>query len=414
MNRLYDHYRLLLGLDEHWTVVSVELSLEGRRVDIGLEFTGSQTRCPDCGQMCPRHDLAPERTWRHLDTMQFETILKGRTPRANCPQCGVKTSQVPWAEKSSRFTLMFEAFAIEVLQVASSIKSAAALLRLDWGAANEIMRRAVARGMDRRSTDAIENIGIDEKSFLKGQSYASLLIDLDGARVLEAVEGRSEESAEALLDTLKPEQKEAVHAVAVDMWQPFLSSLTAQVPQAAIVHDKFHVSKHLNEAVDKVRRAENKALDGEGDKTLSGTRQLWLFNEQHLSQEAAERFQSLKESELKTARAWAIKEHFRWFWSYHHPGYARRFFNQWYGWACRSRLTPIIKVAKMLKRHLANLLSYTQHKITNSMAEGFNSKIQSIKANARGFRSFESYRTRILFFCGKLDLLPPQVSHYFS
>lgn len=414
MNQLHEHYRLLLGLDTNWTVASVELSLEGRRVEIRLEFTGSETRCPDCGATCKRHDLTPERTWRHLDTMQFETILRARTPRANCTKCGVKTSQVPWAEKSSRFTLMFEAFAIQVLQAASSVKCAAELLGLDWGSANEIMRRAVERGLKLRSTDGVSHVGIDEKSFLKGQSYASLLIDLEGARVLEAVEGRMEESADTLLRTLSPEQRKTIKAVAVDMWQPFLNAIAKNASEAAIVHDKFHVSKHLNEALDQVRRAENKTLRQEGDETLKGTRQLWLYNEPNLTDDAAARFEFLKESELKTARAWAIKEHFRWFWTYHHPGYARQFFDKWYGWASRSRLKPIIKTARMLKRHLDNLLTYTRHKITNSMAEGFNSKIQSIKSNARGFRSFDSYRTRILFFCGKLNLLPPEVSHYFS
>ncbi len=139
-----------------------------------------------------------------------------------------------------------------------------------------------------------------------------------------------------------------------------------------------------------------------------------LFSPRNLSAAAAKRFEPLKEMELKTARAWAIKEQFRWFWTYFHKGYARQFFTQWYGWASRSRLRPIIKKAKMLKRRLENLLTYVKHKVTNAMAEGFNSKIQTLKANARGFRSFASYRIRILFYCGQLDLMPSQVSHYFS
>ncbi len=153
---------------------------------------------------------------------------------------------------------------------------------------------------------------------------------------------------------------------------------------------------------------------GGNDNRLTGTRQLWLFNEENLTEEAALRFELLKELELKTARAWAIKEHFRWFWSHHHKGYAKRFFDNWYAWAIRSRLKPIVKKAKMLQRHLDNLLTYVRHKITNAMAEGFNSKIQTIKTNARGFRSFDSYRIRILFYCGKLQLLPAETCHYFS
>ena len=414
MTDLQAHYAQLLGLDSHWRVDSVDLALEERRVEIALVHRGGELECPECGASCGCADHAPERTWRHLDTMQFETILRARVPRCRCPKCGVKTTRVPWASKSSRFTMMFEAFAIQVLQASSSVKRAALLLRLDWGSANQIMKRAVERGLERRTVDQVEHVGIDEKSFLRGQSYASLLIDLDGSRVLEVTEGRTEEAANALWQSLSGEQRKQISAVTMDMWGPYISSTKEQAPGAAIVHDKFHVSKHLNEAVDQVRRQEQKVLKSEDDDRLTGTRQLWLYSMQNLGEEAALRFEPLKEMELKTARAWAIKEQFRWFWTYHHKGYARQFFDKWYAWAVRSRLKPIAKKAKMLKRHLDNLLTYVKHKITNAMTEGFNSKIQGLKTNARGFRSFASYRVRILFFCGKLDLLPAETSHYFS
>jgi transposase len=411
MPDLQTHYALLLGLTPDWAVESIDLSLQEKRVEIRLGHQGGPLECPECGQSCSCADHAPERTWRHLDTMQFETVLRARVPRCRCQQCGVKTIAVPWASKSSRFTWMFEAFAIEVLKAASSVQAASLLLRLDWDSANLIMRRGVERGLERRTVDQVQRVGLDEKSFLRGQSYASLMFDLDGARVLEVVPERSEEAADALWESLPAEQREQVVAVCMDMSAPYLKSTGKHVPQAAIVHDKFHVSKHLNEAVDQVRREEHKRLKKEGDERLTGSRQLWLFNPLNLTDAAAERFEPLKRMELKTARAWAIKEQFRWFWTYFHKGYARQFFDRWYGWASRSRLRPVIKKAKMLKRHLENLLTYTQHKVTNAMAEGFNSKIQSLKANARGFRSFANYRTRILFFCGRLDMRPLQASH---
>jgi len=165
MNQLHEHYRLLLGLDSNWIVGDVELSLEGKRVEIRLEFTGSEVKCPECGEACGRHDLAPERTWRHLDTMQFETVLRARVPRCACSRCGVKTAAVPWADKHSRFTLLFEAFALEVLQAASNVRRAAALLALDWDAVHSIMERGVARGLARRSVERVQHVGLDEKSF---------------------------------------------------------------------------------------------------------------------------------------------------------------------------------------------------------------------------------------------------------
>jgi len=411
MNELNNHYRMLLGLDDAWLVKSVDLSMESKRVVISLEHRGGRLTCPDCGVSSTRADTAPERTWRHLDTMQFETILQARTPRCACEKCGVKTIDVPWAGKHSRFTLMFEAFAIRVLQACSSVKQAAALLRLDWDTVQGIMKRAVDRGLDRRETDQITHVGIDEKSFLRGQNYVSVMTDISGSRVLEVVQGRSEEATDLLWKTLPPEQRKEVKAVAMDMWPAFINSTEKNAPSASIVFDRFHVSKHLNEAVDQMRRQENKALMKQGDATLTGTKQLWLFNPENLSLKGYFRFSELKELSLKTGRAWAMKEQFRTFWECFSRVTAAGYFEQWYDWASKSKLAPMVAKAKMLKRHLPGLLNYFQHKMTNAMSEGFNSKIQQIKSNARGFRSFQSYRIRILFFCGKLDLLPAKVSH---
>lgn len=383
MEKLTEHYRQLLGLDASWEVSGVSLSLEEKRVEIVLQRRAGAVACPKCGAECGIADHTPERTWRHLDTMQFETILRARVPRAKCKACG-------------------------------NVKSAAGLLRLDWDSVHRIMQRAVKRGLACRELDSLPYVGIDEKSFRRGQSYISILTDLTGARVLEVSEGRDEEAANALWDNIPPEQAEQVEAVAIDMWSAFVNSAETNVPEAEIVHDRFHISKHLNDAVDQVRRREHNALKQTGDESLKGTKQLWLFNPENLSEEKWLDFQALKDLELKTSRAWAIKEQFRWFWEYRYAGNARKFFTRWYGWASRSRLKPIVKVAKMLKKRLDNLLSYFRHGITNAMSEGFNSRIQTIKSNARGFRAFDNFRTRILFYCGKLDLMPPGISHEIS
>ena len=405
------HYARLLGLDDSWQVVDVELSLEEQRVQVWLEAApGQAVRCSECGAERPLKDHAPERSWRHLDTMQFETVLITRVPRTNCPECGVKTCSVPWAEPHGRFTLMFEAFAIRVFQAAANTEQARKLLKLSWRSVQNIMDRAVERGPALRELDEVKHVGMDEKSFGRGQDYVSVMTDIDESRVLEVSRGHDEEAANELWDTLSQEQKDNVAAVAMDMWQAFENSAVRHVPKADIVHDRFHISKHLNEAVDKVRRQEHKALKKDGDETLKGTKQLWLFNPENISDAHWEEFEALKDMELKTARAWAIREQFRWFWEYQYAGNAKKFFRLWYQWASRCRLEPIKKVAKMLKRRLANILTWFRHHISNGPAEGFNSRIQSIKSAARGFRNFNNYRTRILFFCGKLELLP-QNSH---
>jgi transposase len=404
---LQKHYALLLGVGSPWEVKTVDLKLGEKKVEIELGWQwGADARCPECGRACSIHDCAPERTWRHLDTMQFMTLIRARTPRANCPEHGVKTMAVPWATPQGRFTLLFERFAVDVLRASATVSQACDLLGIGWDTAQEIMRRAVERGLERRQLEDLKHLGMDEKSFRRGQSYITLLTDLEESRVLDVVEERTVEAADRLWKTLSPEQKQGVEAVAVDMWEPFIQTIQQQVPEADIVHDKFHVSQYLGEAVDKVRRQEHKELMAQGDETLKGTRQLWLYNPQNFSPDQAEEFSVLKDLHLKVARAWAAKELFSKFWEYQEEGWARRFFKDWFGWVSRSRLKPVVAVAQMLKRHLDNLLTYLKHHITNAVTEGLNSKIQSLKSAARGFRNFRNYRIRILFFCGKLNLYP--------
>jgi len=398
------HYHALLGLDTSWTVTSVEFQPDKKRVDIHIEHSGKALSCPGCQGVCSKADMAPKRTWRHLDTMQFVTQIHASVPRSKCEQCGVLTIAVPWADKHSRFTLLFERIAIEVIQACSTIKAASVLLGLDWDATNEIMKRAVNRGLARRQLDGIENIGIDEKSFGKGHDYVSVMTDIDNSRVLEVVPDRNLESTEKLWKTLTKEQQSKIKAIAMDMWKAFMSGTQKICSQAKIVHDKFHVSKYLGEAVDAVRRKENRDLDLQGDDCLKGTRQLWLWACERLSEKDLNYLNMLRDADLKTGRAWSLKENFRHFWNCFDSETATTTFNGWYNWATHSRLRPMIKVAKMFKRHFDGLINYITHRITNAVREGFNSRIQSIKSVARGFRNFDNYRTRILFFCGKLDL----------
>ena len=412
MNELTtEHYRALLGLDANWKVTSVEFLPKQKAVDIHIVFCGSGLNCPKCRCDCTQADLAPQRSWRHLDTMQFTTTIHASVPRSKCEECGVLTLPAPWADKHSRFTLLFECMAIEVIQACSSLSSAAALLSLNWKSVHAIMERAVERGLKLRHLDEVKHVGIDEKSFGKGQDYVSVMVDIDNNRVLEVEPGRTREAVDNLWKTLAEPIRQGVAAVAMDMWQPFMESTRVACPNAEVVHDKFHVSKYLGEAVDKVRRQENKQLLEEGDDTLKGTRQLWLYAMENLPDDKSASFLSLQKEDLQTGRAWSIKENFRHFWECKTIEDADVYFRSWYSWSTRSKLPPIVKVATMLKRHLKGLLAYITHRITNATSEGFNSRIQSIKSAARGFRNFENYRTRILFFCGRLELIPSVSSH---
>jgi len=402
-----DAFSQLLGLDVNWRVSDVELALDSQRVEIAVEWAGGrEAPCPECGELSPVYDLREERSWRHLDTMQFETVLRCRVPRCRCSEHGIHTIATPWAGKHGRFTLMFEAWAIKVLQACSNVEAARRLLGLSWQQADDIRTRAVKRGIERRGEEPLERIGLDEKSFGKHHDYISLLTDLDQGRVLEVVAERKQHSADELLLTLSAQQREGIMAVAMDMWPAFMSATARHLPEATIVHDKFHIAKHLGQAVDAVRKSENKALLEQGDKSLVGEKYTVLKNPENMKPQQRERFEQIKASNLKTARAWAIKDQFSEFWTFDFVADARVHFDDWYSWAIRSRLEPIKDKARMLKKHLDGLLGYTIHPITNAVTEGLNSKIQNIKSSARGFRSFERYRVAILFYCGKLDMLP--------
>ena len=400
-----EHYRKLLQLPPPWEVTKVEESLVDQRVTVWLCWPDRvRAHCPECGREVPVYDRLAERSWRHLSVMQYRLELRCATPRCCCEKHGVKTVTVPWAEPGSRFTLHFEAFAVAVIAACRSLTQAADLLGLHWDSVQRIIDQAVMRGLARRTTEGIRRVGLDEKSFLRGQSYVSLMTDLDGQRVLEVLAGRDTQTCVKLWQALPEEQRRKVEAAAMDMGAPFIIGTRQAAPQADIVHDRFHVSKPLNEAVDQTRREESAKLAAEGDDTLKHTRFLWLHGQP--PDEHKERFEELLETNLRTAKAWAYKEQMVEFWQQPDAESGNAFFEQWYRSVMRSRLTKMKKVAKTLKNHLSGLLTYFQHRITNAITEGFNSKIQAIKADARGFRRFENYRTRILFFCGKLDMAP--------
>ncbi len=400
-------YRQLLGLPEPWVVSEVNIDFDELSVEVNVEWPRrTKAACPECGNQCSVYDRRDRRKWRHLDTMQFRTVLVCEMPRVNCPEHGVKTVEAPWADDHSRFTALFERLAIDVMLAASSQAKAKKLLALSWDEVHRIQERAVKRGLERRGDEPIDYIGVDEKSFLRGQSYVTCLFDLDKSRVLEVTRDRKESSLKEALDGMSDDQRQSVQAVAMDMWAPYVNAAEELMPKADIVHDKFHIAKFLNEAVDKVRREEHKALKGQDSGILAGTKYLWLVNPDNWTADQKTSFKELKDADLKVSRAWAIKETFSNFWSYSYVKSAIKFFRKWFFWATHSRLKPVIKAAKTIERHLDRIITYLKHRITNAVAEGINSKIQQIKAAARGFRNFENYRIAILFHCGKLSMYP--------
>jgi transposase len=302
--------------------------------------------------------------------------------------------------------MLFERFAIDVLQSCQNRDKGRNILRISWDELNHIMFKGVERGMARRTADPIPHIGIDEKNFRRGRDFVTVMSDLDRGRVIDVAEKNDTAAIDSLWQKMPKEQKDTVEAVAMDMWDAFIKSTRTHVKQADIVHDKFHVISGLSIAVDDVRKKEHAKLIEEGIKILVGTKFLWLRNIENMTDDQKAQFKQLRTEQLAVGRAWSLKELFRHFWDYTYEGSARNFFKRWYFAATHSRLGPMIKAARTIKNHFENILTYLKHHITNAFAEGINSKIQQVKMIARGFRGFENYRTAILFYCGGLDLYP--------
>lgn len=364
--------------------------------------------CPECQRELACRDHAEERTWRHLDTCQFKTFLHARVPRIDCPEHGVLQVRVPWAEVRSRFTLLMERLIIDVLQQCTTVEGARRILRISWDEAWGVMERAVARGLARKQQRVIPFFGVDEKAFRKGHRYLTVVCDLEQATVEHVAEDRKMESLEAYWRSLSPQQLEGIQGVAMDMWVPYVEATVTVVPDARekIVFDRFHIMRHMTEAVDTVRKREHRALQALGDDTLKGTKYLWLYSEESVPAAQRESFETLRGKNLKVGRAWALKESLRCLWSYLKPGWARRFFQRGYWWATHSRLEPVRKVAHLLRSHLENILTYCRHWLTNAVAEGLNSKIMAIKRKACGYRNEEHFKTALYFYCGGLNLYP--------
>jgi transposase len=381
-----DVFRTLLGLEHPWRVDQVLLSSKEKQLDLWLvHHARASFACPECGQVRPLYDHVPWRRWRHLDHGDYRTWLHARVPRVACPEHGTHQACIPWALPGARYTIAFERQAIDVL-LETDVLGGARLLHLSWHEAWHIMERAVARGQRAKKRRLLRRLGVDEKAVAKRHQYVTLVCDLDRATVEYIADDRKKTSLDAYYRSLSRRQLRGIEAVAMDMWEPFISSTVAHVPdgKAKIVFDRYHIMKHMTEAVDKVRKQEHRLLQEQGDDSLKGTKYLWLFAEENLPEQWDEWLARLQALHLKTGRAWAIKEALRDLWGYQRKGWALRHWKRWYFWASHSRLEPVVKVARMIQGHLDNVVTYFDHRITNATSEGLNSKIQTLKKTPTG------------------------------
>lgn len=404
-----DLYAKILGIESPWKVVDVDLDTGAGQVEVHVAHGGGGLQCPDCCSPAPGYDVR-ERRWRHLDTCQYQTILVAKVPRVECTEHGVRQIGVPWAEPGSRFTALFEAVVIDWLQETSA-SAVGRQLGLTWEQVDGVMQRAVRRGLARRQVTLPEQIGVDETSFQKRHEYVTIVHDAETGKVIHVADSRKKEVLTDFFGQFSIEDRERVQSVSMDMSAAYIEATKEAIPDAEkkIAFDKFHVAKHLGDGVDKVRRLEHRELRGLGDESLTKTRYLWLTHPANLRADQWLDFRDLRESNLRTARAWALKETAMQLWEYTSRTWAEKGWMRWYGWAIRSRLEPMKKVGRMIKTHLWGIINAVVTRITNARAEGLNSIVQWMKYTARGYRNRDRFRIAIYFHLGGLDLYPAGV-----
>jgi transposase len=401
-------YQQILGIESPWRVFDVELTTSDEEVRVYIQRKkGVGLSCPQCGKACAGYDTR-QRQWRHLDTCQFKTILVADVPRTQCPEHGVHQILVPWSEPGSGFTALFERLVIDWLKEAN-IKAVSERMGLGWSAVDGIMQRAVKRGLARRDdTESIRHIGVDETSFQKRHEYITVVCDHDRNRVLYLADDRKTTSLDGFYKSLSDKQKADIESVSMDMWTAFINATRNHIPDAdsKISFDRFHVTKMFNDVIDQVRRAEHKSLLSDGDNSMARSRYDWLKRLGNVSRKRWPDFKALRSIAIKTARAWAIKEHASSLWNYISRAWAEKGWKKLLGWMSRSRLPAMVKLAKTIRKHLWGIINAIVLDASNGKSESMNSRIQKVKARSHGFRNRERFRNAIYFHLGDLNLYP--------
>jgi len=407
---LEDFYTNLLEITEPWEVSSIKRDSKVKEVTAIVSLRpGTILTCPVCGKAVALHDHRTRR-WRHLDSCNHKTLIEAAVPRVSCPEHGVKQIPVSWAEKGSRFTLEFESTVLLWLKD-DPISTVADNFGLTWDEVDGIMSRAVKRGLARREKTTPKNIGIDETSFQKRHEYVTVILDKDRDVIIDILDDRKAATLKNWFKTQDKSDFSEVSSITMDMWDPFINAVKEHFPEAEslIAFDRFHIAQHFGRALDKVRSEEHRLLSKtEESSPLVKTKHQWLTNSRRVDNRSSRRrtFLSLSRMNLKTARAWRIKETAASIWNYSYMGIAKKKWQLLLGWISRCRLPPMVAVGRMVRRFLWGILNAIRLKVNNSMLEAKNARIQKIKKIACGFRNRERFKNAILFHLGGLDLMP--------
>jgi transposase len=338
--------------------------------------------------------------------MFYPTYVHCKRPKVLCPHCGVKQVTAPWERKNSRCTLLFEGYAMLVM-ADTPVAKAARLLRSDEQTLTSILRYWVNKAVAEMDLREVALLAIDETSFKRGHKYVTLIIDAAKRRVIDVEEGKDGDTIRKFVKQpeAKNGAKENITNVTSDMSKAFIGAVSEQFPNAELTVDKFHVKQKLIEALDEVRKDEQKSVADK--KRLFQGRRLFMIPERKLTAEQSVQIVEMSKLYPKTGRAYRIISAFDEFYASRTPEEAEKKFNGLYSRMRRCRLTPMKKAAETLSHHKERILSFFKSRLTNAICEGINLMVQAAKRKARGFGTIEGFKAMIYLAAGKPELALP-------
>ncbi len=379
--------------------------------------TGSRARCGNCGKKRAGYDTQGERRFDFVPLWGMAVFLIYVMRRVECRQCGVTVEMVPWASGKSPATHAYTWFLASWAKVLSWSETARRF-RTSWDVVFRAVAHAVRWGLEHRSLDGIRSIGVDELSWKKGQKYLTLVYQIDHGcrRLLHVAKDRTAKSFEGFFDMLGEERTKAIAFVASDMWKAFLNVVRRRCSEAVHVLDRFHVMQLMSKAIDDTRRQEVRLLRAQGRAPLlTKTRWLLLKRPKNLRRGERGRLRELVAINLRSVRAYLLKEQFQHFWSYKSVAGGHRFLLGWIEMAMRSRIEPINKFARTLRAHRRELLNWfvARGEFAAGATEGFNNKARITTRKAYGFRTYEHAEIALYHALGQLPE-PDWLTHRFA
>jgi transposase len=406
-NKLFE---LALQLDSSWYVKDIQFKpTKGKtrgQLDISLDFNRGSKFKDDTGNLCPVHDTI-DKTWRHLDFFQHTCYLHARVPRIKTEAGKVTLVQVPWARANSGFTLLFEAFALALIENEMPVNKAASILNVYANRLWTIFNYWISRAFSKDDPSSIEHMGIDETSSRKGHNYVTITVDLKESRTIFVTPGKDAVSIKDLSNYLinKGVNPQQITHAAIDMSIPFISGLKKYFPDTAIVFDRFHLKKMINKAIDELRKTERSQHEA-----LKGTKYIFLKNQKNLTSKQRSIKFDLIESFPKLGEAVRLVELFDDFFTFNDKEQASAYLAYWCDMAEESEIEPFQECIKTLQSHWIGIINYAENKLTTGFLEGLNSKIQLAKRRARGFRNINNFINMIYFLTADLDYDYPRIS----